>query len=247
MRTLKREPAESMATVQLRNAILSGSLRPGARLRQEELAARLGVSRMPVRQALSVLEREGLVKTEPWRGTVVALLDGETIRDLYAFRAIVERYVAQTLADQSSFDASAFKPLVKAGRSAILKGDLARLIELDLQFHSRLYEAIGNRILSQVMREQWAHVRRVMALTLTVAGYRKRVWDEHAGIVDAIEAHDPEGAARLAHAHVTAASALVMKNFDIITAGSDGRNGNQEEQTPLREPRTRGQKTGVST
>ena len=61
MRRLRRQPTENLATTELRNAILSGSLAPGTWLRQEELAERFGVSRMPVRQALLALEREGLV------------------------------------------------------------------------------------------------------------------------------------------------------------------------------------------
>jgi DNA-binding GntR family transcriptional regulator len=171
MRRLKRQPAENLATTELRSAILSGSLRPGVRLRQEELAARLGVSRMPVRQAFSVLEREGLVRTDPWRGTFVALLNRDTIQDLYAFRGIVERYVAQTLAEQH-FDTSAFDELNTAARHAASTRDMTRLIELDLRFHMQLYEGIGNRILLDIMREQWAHVRRLMAVTLTISGYR---------------------------------------------------------------------------
>src|ERR1700687_4911263 len=126
MRRLKRQPAENMATTELRSAILSGSLQPGARLRQEELAARLGVSRMPVRQAFSVLEREGLVRTDPWRGTFVAPLDRDAIRDLYAFRSIVERYVARTLAEQH-FDTSALDELITAARHAASTRDVTRL------------------------------------------------------------------------------------------------------------------------
>src|SRR5687767_9375487 len=118
MRRLKREPAENMATAELRNAILSGSLPPGARLRQEEVAARLGVSRMPVRQALSILEREGLVKYDAWRGTIVAPLERSAIDDMYAFRGMVERYVASTLAAGPAFDMSGLRELVAAGREA---------------------------------------------------------------------------------------------------------------------------------
>ena len=214
MRRLKRSPAENVATAELRKAILSGSLSPGTRLRQEELAARLGVSRMPVRQALSVLEREGLVRTDPWRGAIVAPFDPDAIRDLYAFRAILERSVAATLAQRGDFDPSPFREIIAAGREATSNGDLSRLLELDLRFHTRLYEAVGNRVLLDVMRGQWAHIRRVMAATLTPAGYRKRVWDEHAGILKAIEAHDVGKAGALAEAHISAATVFVMKNVD---------------------------------
>ena len=217
MRRIRREPAENLATKELRNAILSGALEPGIRLRQEDLAARLGVSRMPVRQALSVLEREGLVRTDPWRGTIVAPLDRDAIRDSYAFRGIVERYVAETLAGQRSFDTSALRALIVAGRDAASNGDLVRLIDLDLRFHSLLYEAMGNKVLSDVMKGQWAHIRRVMAVTLTVSEYRQRIWDEHAEIVESIDAHDATRAGAAAQAHTDAASVVVLKNIDQFT------------------------------
>ena len=214
MRRLKRSPAENVATAELRKAILSGSLSPGTRLRQEELAERLGVSRMPVRQALSVLEREGLVKPDPWRGAIVAPFEPDVIRDLYAFRAILERSIAAMLAQRTDFDPTPFHELIIAGRNATVTGDLSRLMELDLRFHTRLYEAIGNRVLLEVMRGQWAHIRRMMAATLTPDGYRNRIWDEHAAILKAIETHDVEAAKSLAEAHITAAAVFVIKNVE---------------------------------
>lgn len=213
MRRLKRQPTENLAATELRNAILSGSLAPGARLRQEELAARFGVSRMPVRQALLALEREGLVKTDPWRGSIVAPLDPDTIRDMYAVRGILERHVARALAEQGDFDASGLKEVIAAGRQATTKGDYQRLIELDLKFHTYLYEAFGNRVLLDVMRGLGTHIRRLMALTLRVAEYRRRVWDDHAGILKAIESGDVERAGTLAERHTSAAAAMVISRL----------------------------------
>jgi DNA-binding GntR family transcriptional regulator len=214
MRRLKRQPTDNIATAALRQEILAGSLAPGTRLRQEQLAARLGVSRMPVRQALAVLEGEGLVKTDPWRGTIVAPLDPDAIRDMYAFRGMVERYVAFTLATREAFNVGAIRELIAAGREAATKGDLTRLIGLDLRFHSRLWEAVGNRIVVDVMRGHWAHISRVMAVTLTFTGYRTRVWDEHAAILEAIAEHDAERAGALAESHIAAASTMVMKSLE---------------------------------
>ncbi len=124
------------------------------------------------------------------------------------------RHVAETLAGQQSFDTSRLRAVTVAGRDAASNGDLVRLIELDLKFHTQMYEAIGNRVLFDVMKGQWAHIRRVMAVTLTVSGYRERVWDEHADIVAAIEAHDMIRAGAAAEAHTHAASLVVLKNFD---------------------------------
>ena len=220
MRRLKRQPAENLASSRLRDLILSGSFPPGARLLQEALAERLGVSRMPVRQALLALEREGLVKTDPWRGSIVAPVDTAIVRDMYTVRGILERQVARTLAEQRSFNGAAIKSTIAAGRRAIAKEDLPRLIDLDLRFHMQLYEAFDNRVLLDIMRGHWVHIRRVMALTLTIAEYRQQVWDEHAAILAAIEDRDVDKAGNLAEAHTTAATATVIKNLERLAASN---------------------------
>src|SRR5437660_7227643 len=87
------------AAEEIRGAILSGALLPGARIKQEELAARLGVSREPVRQALLMLQREGLVFTEPGRTATVATLDRRFIADVYELREVIEGLVGATMAE----------------------------------------------------------------------------------------------------------------------------------------------------
>jgi DNA-binding GntR family transcriptional regulator len=86
------------ATEEIRGAILSGALLPGTRIKQEELAARLGVSREPVRRALLLLQREGLVSTAPGRTATVASLDRRFIADVYELREVIEGLVAATVA-----------------------------------------------------------------------------------------------------------------------------------------------------
>ena len=220
LKALTLEAAEDRALAQIRDAILSGTLPPGTRLLQAELASRLGVSRMPVRQALLALEREGLVKANRWHETIVAPLDPDMIRDMYAFRAVVERHVAETLAQRQDFDSSAIRHVVKLGRKAVLSKNVNRAIELDLKFHTILYESVGNQVLSAFMSGQWAHIRRVMAVTLTLPRIRERVWDEHASILDAIEAHDAVRAANQAEAHMQAAAATLLNQLLSVGEGT---------------------------
>jgi len=182
-------------------------------MRQEELAARLAVSRAPVRQALVMLEREGLVVSDRWRGAVVAPLDVPLIKDLYEFRGVIERYVGWTLASRKIADTQALRRIVEAGRQAAQAGDVARLIDLDLRFHTALYEAVGNRVLLDVMNGHWMHTRRVMAMTLKERGYPKTAWDEHAGILEAIELGDPDLASQRAAAHIAAAAVRIVDTF----------------------------------
>jgi DNA-binding GntR family transcriptional regulator len=204
--------AETVAD-RLRLGIIAGDVLPGARMRQEDLAERLDVSRGPIRQALVILEREGLVRADRWRGAVVTPLDVPLIKDLYEFRGAVERYVAETLASRSHFDAASMRDVVTLGKAAAKAGDLNRLMDLDLRFHTRLYDMVGNRVLTDVMGGQWTHTRRVMAATLKESGYSQMAWDEHAAIVDAIEARDVLLAGKRAAAHMAAASARMVETF----------------------------------
>jgi DNA-binding GntR family transcriptional regulator len=213
----KASDLSSRAAEQIRGAILRGDFLPGSRIRQEDLAARLAVSRAPVRQALLMLEMEGLVHIDRSGSAVVAPLDADLIRDLYGFRDGVERYVAENLARQSDLSLAPVRELLVAGRKAAAGGDQTQLIDLDLKFHVALYDALGNRILSDVMRGQWNNMRRVMSATLAIAGYSRQIWDEHTAIVDAITQHDPDRAGSLASAHTRAASTRLLERLGVGT------------------------------
>lgn len=198
------------AADEIRGAILSGALLPGTRIKQEELAARLGVSREPVRQALLLLQREGLVSTEPGRTATVASLDQRYIADVYEFREAIDGLVAATVAKLSAPDLTHIDEIVARGREAVRLRNLRRLIELDIAFHSALYEAANNRVLIDVMRDQWNHIRRVMAMVLGETSYRNRVWEEHGAILQAIRSGKPRRARAVAAHHTRAAKVLLL-------------------------------------
>ena len=198
------------AAEEIRGAILSGALLPGTRIKQEELAARLGVSREPVRQALLLLQREGLVSTEPGRTATVAHLDRRLIADVYEFREVIDGLVAAKVAKRPAFDLTNLDEIVARGREAVGAKNLRRLIDLDIAFHTGLYEAADNRVLIDVMRDQWNHIRRVVAMVLIDTSYRERVWDEHAAIVEAIRSGKPARARATAAHHARAAKLMLL-------------------------------------
>jgi DNA-binding GntR family transcriptional regulator len=215
MRRIKRQPAMTETVLaEVRKAILSGALPPGTRVTQEELADRLAVSRAPVRQALLILERQGLVQSDRGRGAIVTPLNPSLIRDTYQFRGEIERFVASHLAGRSDFDMAPLRAVMVAGFAAASAGDVAQLIELDLRFHTGLYDAVGNQVLSEVMHGQWTHIRRVMGATLSMAGYPPQVWDEHSAILEAIAAHDVDLAVTLASRHTAAACTALLKTLN---------------------------------
>lgn len=197
----------SRAAEEIREAILNGNLPPGSRIRQEDLAARLGVSREPIRQALAVLEREGLVNNVN-RGAIVAPFDIQMLEEIYEFRQAVESSVAGKVAARKDFDPTKLREIIVLGRKAVQDGMLDRLIDLDLDFHSELYRASQNRVVVDVMQTQWGHIRRAMRITLTIQNYRKQVWDEHEAILEAIVDGKVARARTLAAAHTRHAAVL---------------------------------------
>ena len=215
--TLRRIPVEILrgrVANEIRAAILCGDLPPGSRVKQEDLAAQLGVSREPVRQALLLLQREGLVHAQPNRSVLVAPLDRQVISDLYGFREGVESAVVTTLARGPRFDLAPLQELITRGRAAIRAGYTNELIDLDMSFHTSLYEATGNRVIVEVMRGQWSHIRRVMAMVLGRAAYRQRVWDEHEAIVKAIRARRESAARSAVCGHIQGAKEMLLSLFD---------------------------------
>jgi len=214
---LNRLPVEVLrarVANEIRTAILRGDLAPGSRVKQEDLAAQLGVSREPVRQAILLLEREGLVHAQPNRSALVAPLDRQIISDLYSFREAVDTAVVGMLARAPRFDLTPLQLVIARGRLAVREGDLPALIELDTRFHTSLYEAAGNQVIVEVMRGQWSHIRRVMAMVLDRAAYREKVWDEHEAILQAIHARRVAVATAAAGRHVRDARKMLLSLFD---------------------------------
>ncbi len=221
MKVLSPQPIMTQrAAEEIRTAILNGSLAPGTRVRQEELASKLGVSREPIRKALLVLEREGLVRSVANRGAVIAPVDPSLIREIYEFREAVESYIVAKIAELKDFDPTPLQKIIAQGRKAIRAGVLNRLIELDLAFHAELYRASGNRVVMEVMHTQWNQIRRAMLPVLARKGYRKQVWDEHEAIVEAITKGQSSRAASLAAAHTKGARGWLTPDADESTTAA---------------------------
>ncbi len=216
---------------ELRAAILRGDLPPGSQVKQEELAAQLRVSREPVRHALLLLQREGLIHARPNRSVIVAPLNRQVISDVYGFREAIEVMVVGRLARLRKFDVQPLLEIIARGRAAVRQGDLSALIRLDMSFHTSLYEAAGNQVTVEVMRGQWSHIRRVMAMVLDRAAYRQKVWDEHEAIVRSISAGSAAAARAAAARHICAARKLLLTIFDASQA-ANARATAQPEKSP---------------
>jgi DNA-binding GntR family transcriptional regulator len=185
------------------DAICEGSLRPGERLTQEELAEKLNVSRLPVGQALQRLKSEGFVTEAGRRGLKVAGLDPVSVRTIYEFRAGVDQITAGLAARRAGTRQRAEgEAILRRGREAASAGDVRALIGADMRFHWFIYELAGNGLVTDVMTTQWNHIRRIMHSILGEHRNQDQVWREHEAILEAIWAGDASRAERLAREHV---------------------------------------------
>jgi DNA-binding GntR family transcriptional regulator len=197
----------------LGDAISDGSLAPGQRLTQEDIAQQLAVSRQPVLQALRLLKRDGFVQDAPGRGLQVAPLDAAWIRNVYQVRGALDALAAR-LAAQRRYRID--PALLREGRKATRGDDVMAMIDADLAVHAALYAAAGNPLIEQSAHLHWRHLRRVMGAVLREVRQREAVWDEHQAIADAIAAGDAALAARLVEEHSLRASDALGERLDRV-------------------------------
>jgi DNA-binding GntR family transcriptional regulator len=186
-------------------AITDRTLPPGHRIRQNEFAEKLGVSRQPVAHALHLLHRQGLLAESGRRGFEVTQLDPARIRQLYEVRSAIDALAANLAAKRVKADAAGRNRLeaaLHAGRGIDRQTPLAQLITLDVEFHGAIYHLAGNPVIEETIAPQWPHMRRSMATVLAELDYRGSAWAEHEAIVAHILSGDAKaaGSAALAHA-----------------------------------------------
>lgn len=197
----------------LLDAISDGSLAPGARITQEDLAERLAVSRQPVLQALRLLKKDGLVSDAPGRGLLVAPLDDALIAHTYQVRGALDVLAARLAARQRAV----LDPrLIEHGRRAARGRNIQAMIEADITFHSAIYAASGNPLIEATAQLLWVHLKRVMGAVLQVSTQREAIWDEHAAITAAIGAGDAKLATRLIEQHGEHASETLLARLGAV-------------------------------
>ncbi|MFT3663434.1 GntR family transcriptional regulator [Piscinibacter sp.] len=195
----------------LLGAISDGTLAPGARITQEDLARQLSVSRQPVLQALRLLKQDGLVLDAPGRGVLVAPLTAEGTAAVYQVRGALDALAARLAAQQrAQLDAK----LVERGRKAARGRNVQAMIEADAAFHNAVYAAARNPLIARSAHLHWAHIRRAMGAVLQASSQRETVWGEHAAIAEAIAAGDAARAERLMHEHDARASEHITRHLD---------------------------------
>jgi DNA-binding GntR family transcriptional regulator len=209
---VQRTPAPIRAQVldNLRQAILDRHFAPGQRLIERELVELTGVSRTSIREALRELAAEGLVTTIPNKGTVVATLSAEDARQLYQVRSVLEG-LAGTLFVRNASPAQRRALARQLTTIDRLVARHAPILEAKDRFYDILFVGGGNVALHQTAAGLHARVRALRSLSLSLAGRARTSVAELHDIVEAVEAGDPEKAARACRRHVTNAGAAVTR------------------------------------
>jgi DNA-binding GntR family transcriptional regulator len=185
----------------LRDAIVSGKLRPGEHLKENGIAGQMSVSRSPVREAFRQLEQEGLIVSVPNQGSFVKEFDEQDIREIFTLRAALESLACEIVLKDDKLQPADFERLeayIERQKGAIEAQDLDRLTELDMAFHEFICYKAGSKRLLQMWRSLRSQV-------LVLFGQRFRampdyvpqtVETDHAAILEALRQSDVELVAR---------------------------------------------------
>ncbi len=207
------------------DAICTREFLPGERLNQDDIAARLNVSRQPVNSAIAILKSDRLVEDTGRRGVVVSALDPGLYHSIYEYRLTVEpfavRLAGQRMPANAADEAAA---VLRLGQEAVASGDMRALLEADKNFHEMIYGWTRNHVIQSSMHTNWIHIRRAMAEVLGDPARARATWDEHDAIIAALVSGDTECAAENMRRHIeTAYERNTRPDPGIDTAGNAGR------------------------
>ena len=194
----------------MKGLIREGTLQPGTRLREAEIAEKLGVSRTPVRDAINRLLSEGLLALNPTRGFAVAELDAQQVLELYALREFLEGAAARLAAQHAS------QPEIETLRdmladSLTIGEDASRQAVLNKRFHAAIGRAAHNRYLEQALSRLADSMGLIPGTTFQIEGRATAVYNEHTALLDAIEKRDPDRAEAAAREHIRKAGQVRLK------------------------------------
>lgn len=199
----------------LRDLIIGGEMKPGDAIIEMELASQLGVSRAPLREALQVLNTEGLIEIIPYHKTTVRKLTRRDISELYSLRSALECFAMREIIKQK--DPKAVETLQEVYDEMVAKaeaGDDARASALDHHFHTTIIHLSNHNLLISTWNSVSMRVRQVLALRDMRRSDINKIARSHKILIDAIIEGDMQKSDALTEAHIMDASALIVKIWE---------------------------------
>ncbi len=183
--------AQEVVLKELRSALASGVLMPGQQLVQEDLAEELGVSRVPIRESLKILEGEGHVTYHPNRGYFVTELSATDLAELYRIRELLEEEaLTRAVAEVSDADLKDIEEILTEVNAAAASGDVDALTQANRAFHLSIIELSGMNRLSRLIRQLWDASDIYRTVYFREESNRERIFTEHQEIFRALQARD---------------------------------------------------------
>ncbi len=187
----------------LRQAILTGELKPGERLMEIHLANKLGVSRTPIREAIRKLELEGLVTMIPRRGAEVAQITEKSMNDVLEVRRALDALCVELACERiTQEDTERLRLACEAFETAVRTGDIKKIARADVELHDIIVQATGNQRLVQLINNLSEQMYRYRFEYIKDSTQHQRLIDEHRMIYESIVKKDKEAASQAAHVHI---------------------------------------------
>jgi DNA-binding GntR family transcriptional regulator len=228
---ITRHTVTHQATEALRERILRGVYGDDTPLRQDALAAELGVSRIPIREALRQLEAEGLVIFNPHRGAVVSSLSVDEIEELFELRAQIESdLVCRAVVRTNAEHISRAKEILKSYEAAFRTGEVGEWGKLNWEFHSTLYAPADRPLTMAIIQRLHQQSDRYLRMQLVLTHGESRAIDEHRAILTAVAGNDVKHACSLMRQHILGAGRKLVR---FVSAEREA-----AEATPVRERRS---------
>jgi DNA-binding GntR family transcriptional regulator len=223
---IQRQTIASMTVEALRERILRGDYPEGEPLRQDALADELGVSRIPVREALRQLEAEGLVTFSPHRGAVVSSLSLEEIDEIFELRAEIEcELLRRSIPRMTQEQLERATDVLDEFEEALAAGESVRWGPLNWHFHAALYASANRNFTMGVLQKLHQHSDRYFRMQVLLANGGHKANDEHREIAEAVKLKDVKSATQLMRAHIIGAGQSLVELLEEQRGGRVARGG----------------------
>ncbi len=175
----------------IREAILKGTLKPGEKVAEPELAERFGISRTPIREAFRQLESEGYLTVIPRKGAVVAALSEQDVQEFYAIKSILEGYAAELAAEKlTAKDIEKLQTINEKLKTLAAEGDVKAFFRVHNEFHDLFVRAAGNQKLAELITHLGMKFNRLRMASLSVHGRMDISVAEHERLIEAFKNQD---------------------------------------------------------
>ena len=213
--TLREKILES-----IRESILRGSLKPGEKVAEPELAERFGISRTPIREAFRQLESEGYLTVIPRKGAVVTALSERDVEEFYSIKSILEGYAARIAAEKlSTKDLDRLEAINERLQQLANEGDVKTFFRVHNEFHELFIRASGNEKLFELIGQLLLKFNRLRMASLALPGRMNISVQEHRKILEAFRRQDGDQADNLVRKNAAYGGQVLIQSF----AQSEGR------------------------